>query len=935
MKPQTLLSPRVLIALALVIAALLLAGRHEVLSQWLHRSLEWREVRVLEIVEKDTWSLMQESVDGTEASGWLTYRAWSAINRDDASEGYYERAWGVFWLVLALAGWSFIASRMFPGRRSAVILGSLLLLLAGAHWPALALSIQTETLLPTFWLAWLAWLAWYAERPTALVALAGCVLAAVLVRTHMLMAALVPLTAFVLFLLFVLPLDTGGRRLVDRTRRGFWMFFFVTAAVILSAAPAYWRAWQVQPIHVFFKMVSLSARHFVYLVSASPWKSEGTAALFLAVGVIGVGLALRTRLRLVLLWLGAWALFGFLATALRWGNPQAPEYAAPETLGLLAWALPGFILYALVRAAEALASLSPRLLRIAAPALAILVVAGVVLASPGPAPPDNTDWRGLAQFLSEYAGPEDRVLLHGPEFIFYPSQYACVLAPLRGSPLLSGLTRLPSAPPLLNHLISDAPRVWVLRFESVDWPMPVKYEMETRVERVRSYGDVALYQLDPAPFHNLVSSMHTVWRPQVFDVPAVADASLDRVPGREQTLLYLKPGQEVTIPIQVERAGTYNVRIQLSNVAAGTGELIYSLNDVRVHTAAVDEGNVLLPFNRRLYLREGKVDMTLTAGVGGRFLIGRMDIGRDKEGLLPEITHPRNIVYGQSIRFLGYSTSRDVIYPGGGIEISYYWESMRKLHEPLGIVVRCDHLLPEGRFSRFTNDHVFMANLVDVESLVPGEILKETLYLEVPYEQPELPYKVMLGVAAEESMGRFRPDRPISPPRPLVGSFDVESDRLHVGTLEVSRLQKSKYVIERPNPQINALFKFSEPIDFLGYDMFRTPVGESVQFEMVVYFYSRQPVRKHYNVMTTVTTAGSRILVQDTHEPCDGYYPTTIWEKDQRIKDRYTFTVPADQVSNVDLNIALMERFPQEDDQPKQLGRMIQGLRFGVQQREP
>ncbi len=546
--------------------------------------------------------------------------------------------------------------------------------------------------------------------------------------------------------------------------------------------------------------------------------------------------------------------------------------------------------------------------------------------APGPGAPKNPDWEGLARFLSQQAAPEDRVLLYGPESLFHPSQYACVLAPFRNTPLFARLSRFPVSPAMLRHLAAESSRLWVLRFASADWPMSLKYDMGTRADYKGSFGGVELYEFPTTDYRNLVSSMHTQWRPKLIDLAELGRQQkrgvIDTPSGK---VTDLRVGDQLDIELSIERAGTYNVRIFLANISTSTGTLDFKINDVLIHSARLSARTQPLPSDFSLYFQEGLTKLTLSAGAGGRFLMARMEIGRNRNGILPEIRHPRDVVFGQSVRFLGYTLASDVFPPGTTNEISYYWESMRKLEEPLRIVVRCDNLAADGAFYRFGNDHDFMLGLIPPDSLVPGEILKETMLLEVGQDLPELPYRMMLGVVSEQGMGTFRRDRALGPPRKLLGVFDHEADRIQVGMIELARSQRSQFILPRPSPRDPLVFKFTPEADFIGFDLNRTALSDCVEFEMGLYFQCLVPLRESYDIVTIITAPGGRILLTDRHQPClRGYYPTSLWEVGQKIRDVYTFRVPTSDADRVDLNIALTESYPTPGEQAKMLGKMIQ-----------
>lgn len=726
-----------------------------------------------------------------------------------------------------------------------------------------------------------------------------------------------------------------------RLRRGFWALLFVVGAAALSVGPFLLRAHELRPLHFTFKAPAQGwddlLRQLVQVHSARPW----AVLLITCLALAGLGVAFRRQRRAAILWILGWIAFGFLVAKLRWGSLDAPESAPLELLLLPQWFAPAPAMLGLFAIARWIAGVAPAgrtraTIQRGLPVLAVVGSLAVVFSAAGPRAPQVPDWDGLAAFLSLRAGPEDRILLYGPDMLLRREDYACVLAPFRHTPLLPRLARFPASASLLSHLASDCRRLWILRFGAADWPMTLRYQMETRAAYQGNFGGVGLFQFPTEGYRNLVSGVHTQWRPKLFDLPALGKGQGLRVVELPTgPAVDLRVGGHLDLTLSFEKAGAYNVRVFLANVSTSTGTLDFKINDVLIHSAQLPARREPQPSDFSLYFQEGAARLTLAAGGGGRFLLSRLEIGRNRLGLVPEIRHPRDVVFGQSLRFLGYTYASDVVPPAHTMEVSYYWEAMRKLEEPLSVIVRADHLAADGAFHRFGNDHDFMLGQVPPESLVPGEILKETLVLDVPPEAPQLPYKLMLGVISQHGLGVFRRDRPLGPPHKLVGVFDYESDRIQVGMIEVDRSQKSQFILLRPTPRDPLIFKFTPEIDFIGFDMRRTALSGAVEFEMSLYFHCLTALRENYDIVTTVTGPGSRILLTERHQPClSGFYPTSLWEAGQKIRDTYTFRVPTGEAERVDLNIALIESHPSPGQPPRQLGKMIQLTDYGLRQVE-
>jgi hypothetical protein len=934
--------PRLLIITGLVACLLMLFLRIGDISDWCAQSLNWREARTIELIEKDNWGLVKESIAAIESSGWLAYRFLYTTSGGDGMDGCRGRLWGLLWMALAGVCWLLFLKPLVDKERGWALLLAGLMVFASQGWPRLALALHPAAMLPVFWLAWLLYLTRMQAKQTPLGIALGCLLAAVAVHVHILFVVLIPASGALAALVLFLPL--GGKN----ESGPFLRFYQGVRAYIIPSLCAFISV--TLPLIYSHKILPLSAdlitpsigygetyRTILSEIIVSSWPHYIIAVVVLFFALAGFYMLLRRQPRVVLCWTLGWLPFLYFPVVLRWRGESFPF---GEMFALAQWIVPVFAAPAIVRLVVWLYNRSwPRRAVYACSGAVSLLVALAIFCSPGPGEPGNLDWSGLARTLNRYATENDRVLLHGPAWIYQPAQYAAIKAPFRHTPLLPNLYDMPHSPVMLHHHASESKRIWILRFFKEAWPIDVKRELKISAKKVEDLKNIRLFELDITRYRNLVSGMHTEWRPRHINLlEAGSEAGLANREFNGRDVVHLNAGQSISQKVRIAQRGIYKISVYGRNITASTGYLAVLKNDLQFHSIQVPANHENDSFESTLAFEREEATLTFKLDRRIQMLMSHIEIGRLKDNLLNEVgfQHPRRIDFGQTLRFLGYGTSSDVLRPGMLFQVSYFWQCLRTTNDPLEVVVRCDHQTADGSFFRFSNDHPFMGRMVESEEMIPSEIFKETYTIRIPKNYTEHAHKIMLGLQSARGLGTFRSDRALKPARPLVGDFNGESERIPVGMVEVCRSGVSNYILnERPRIQNPSIAAFDKSVILLGHTVFRNELSDSVQIEMILYFECKRPLRKDYSIIVKATDPDFNVVARSLHTPCDGNYPTSMWDSGQKIMDRFAFEIPFElNVDKVNLFITLEETYPKPDTEPERLGKSIMINQFSLRKKE-
>jgi tetratricopeptide (TPR) repeat protein len=105
--------------------------------------------------------------------------------------------------------------------------------------------------------------------------------------------------------------------------------------------------------------------------------------------------------------------------------------------------------------------------------------------------------------------------------------------------------------------------------------------------------------------------------------------------------------------------------------------------------------------------------------------------------LMPD--HEIGQIFGESIKFIGYSIDKERIHPGGEFNISYFWHSLKRLRADYSIFV---HFCKDGAII-FQNDHFPSP---PIRQWRKGEVVREDYSVNVPLDAPAGKYNIIIGL---------------------------------------------------------------------------------------------------------------------------------------------------------------------------------------------
>lgn len=123
-------------------------------------------------------------------------------------------------------------------------------------------------------------------------------------------------------------------------------------------------------------------------------------------------------------------------------------------------------------------------------------------------------------------------------------------------------------------------------------------------------------------------------------------------------------------------------------------------------------------------------------------------------------------------------------------------------------------------------------------------------------------------------------------PRPS----STEADRARV---DRSKLGDVVFAL-RPTVEREVGITLGKAVHLLGADATRGPLQRGDIVELSVYFEVLRELDRDWRMFLHIDAQGGGYRIHGDHAPLGGRYPSSLWRKDEYLKDRYTTFVPLD-----------------------------------------
>jgi hypothetical protein len=223
-------------------------------------------------------------------------------------------------------------------------------------------------------------------------------------------------------------------------------------------------------------------------------------------------------------------------------------------------------------------------------------------------------------------------------------------------------------------------------------------------------------------------------------------------------------------------------------------------------------------------------------------------------------------------RLLGYNLDTNVLEDEGVLDVALYWQSLEPVEEDYIIVVKLVnnvyHVWGESQ-GRLWGDEFWASRWT--EDLVIGDSHRIEL---LPATPPGL-YRLEINVIDSHSWQILEPN----------GETKMLSEHLEI--------PRSSLSIEALDVEHSLGADLGGKVRLLGYNIesgFRP--GDNIH--LTLFWQCLEEMEQSYTVFTHLVDAVDGIVAQKDNPPVDGFYPTTMWEVGEIVRDQYDLVIPSD-----------------------------------------
>jgi len=162
----------------------------------------------------------------------------------------------------------------------------------------------------------------------------------------------------------------------------------------------------------------------------------------------------------------------------------------------------------------------------------------------------------------------------------------------------------------------------------------------------------------------------------------------------------------------------------------------------------------------------------------------------------------------------------------------------------------------------------------------PGERIADQYELKIPSDTPLGQYQLQVSLYRPKDLSRLLTlDEEAMPVEAPLSYWVKVKPPLEPGQLSI------QYPL-----QVN----LGDQVTLLGYDVSSRAVQPGQSLDLTLYWQARREMTKDYTVFTHLVAADGRIVAQQDNQPAEGRYPTSLWDTEEIVVDRYRLTIAPD-----------------------------------------
>jgi hypothetical protein len=231
-------------------------------------------------------------------------------------------------------------------------------------------------------------------------------------------------------------------------------------------------------------------------------------------------------------------------------------------------------------------------------------------------------------------------------------------------------------------------------------------------------------------------------------------------------------------------------------------------------------------------------------------------------------------MFAEDVELLGYDIDLTPRQPGDVIDITMYWRTWRTMgHRYISSI----HLLDNAVTMWGQSDNILGGTYPHI-LWAPGEHVKEELTLTIAPDAPPGLHTIEFGVF------RFLQGEYFFLPMTTTGSAEP-AKHIILGHVRVLDPDHSK----PPDHALNV--DLGKQIRLLGFDLSGRDLYPDESLDLTLYWQATDQPSADYTVFTQIIGPDGQVWGQQDNQPQQGRYPTTYWEDQDPVLDRYRLTL--------------------------------------------
>ena len=239
---------------------------------------------------------------------------------------------------------------------------------------------------------------------------------------------------------------------------------------------------------------------------------------------------------------------------------------------------------------------------------------------------------------------------------------------------------------------------------------------------------------------------------------------------------------------------------------------------------------------------------------------------------LPATLRAVNIVYAEQMELLGYETSARRALPGEAITLTLYWRALKEMDEDYSLGVR---VLDADQQIIGARDSYPGRGMLPTSLWRAGQIIRDAYWLPINADAsaPGIAH-IQVALYSRET----KRDLPAHDPY-------GQAITPRIGAIKIA----SPVPVPAPRVQFPLDLVFDDHIALIGYDW-----QTGVSSQLTLYWKRLAPLADDYTVFVHVLDANGVLVAQHDQMPARGANPTSLWDENEIVADRYAF----DQLKN-------------------------------------